>query len=251
MEEVRRVMRPQVMVHRREESRGCITGRLPDLAMPAGQGVVHQGMPGVLSTCSRLLRSDHVVAHRVDPSQAEPPGTRVILRSGEVCGWHVAREARPLLLAIGHDGLLHTTGAVVLRPLRGADKPLEARDPQAQTDEAHPTGPHCGGDEVERHNQPMQEGEPRNTAKKRHDHRALIAALVVGSPGLQGAAGNLQGLRGLTLGEALGVQGTILRQEVSAFETIPALVAILVALRLLLPSCAHSDLLGHPLALVS
>jgi hypothetical protein len=74
---------------------------------------------------------------------------------------------------------------------------------------------------------------------------------VVGSPGLQCAAGNLQGLRGLTLGEALGLQVTILRQEVSAFDTIPALVAILVALRLILHYCAHSDLLCHPLALVS
>ena len=36
----------------------------------------------------------------------------------------------------------------------------------------------------------------------------------------------------------------------SAFDTIPALVAILVALRRILHSCAHSDLLCHPSAFV-
>ena len=56
MEEVRRVMCPQVMFHIREESRGFITGRLHDLAMQAGKGLVHQGMPGVLIACEcRLL----------------------------------------------------------------------------------------------------------------------------------------------------------------------------------------------------
>ena len=45
------MMRPQVMFHIREESRGFITGRLNDLAMQAGQGLFHQGMPGVVITC--------------------------------------------------------------------------------------------------------------------------------------------------------------------------------------------------------
>jgi hypothetical protein len=56
MEEVRRVMCSQVMFHIREESRGFITGRLNDLAMQTGKGLVHQGMPGVLIACEyRLL----------------------------------------------------------------------------------------------------------------------------------------------------------------------------------------------------
>ena len=42
MEEVRRVMRPQVMFNIREESRGFITGRLDHLTMQAGQGLLHQ-----------------------------------------------------------------------------------------------------------------------------------------------------------------------------------------------------------------
>ena len=91
MEEVRRVMCPQVMFHIREESRGFITGRLNDLAMQAGKGLFHQGMPGVVIACECRLFSHNVVAHRVSPYQAEPPGKRFILRHGDVFGWHLAR----------------------------------------------------------------------------------------------------------------------------------------------------------------
>jgi hypothetical protein len=96
----------------------------------------------------------------------------------------------------------------------------------------------------------MQEGEPRNTAKKRYDHGARIEALVVGSPGLQCAARDVKPLGRLTLGEALGLPIVIPLTQRRAVDTIPALVAILVALRLLLPYCAHSDLLCHPSACV-
>jgi hypothetical protein len=172
------------------------------------------------------------------------------LHHGDVFGWHFAREARTLLLAGGHDGLLPLAVDLVLRPLRGADKPIEARDPHEQTYEANPTGPHFGVDQVERHNQPMQEGETHHTAKKRHDNRALIEALVVGAPGLQCAARDVKHLGRLTLGEALGLQMAIPLTQRSAFDPIPALVAILVALCLILHDCAHSDLLCHPSAFV-
>src|SRR5712692_6520868 len=109
MQEVRRVLCPQVMCNRREESRGFITGRLHDLAMKAGKGLCHQDMPGVLIACSCRVLSHHRVAHGFSPYQAEPPGTRFILRHGEVFRWQCARAARTLLLAGGHDGLLHTT----------------------------------------------------------------------------------------------------------------------------------------------
>ena len=74
---------------------------------------------------------------------------------------------------------------------------------------------------------------------------------MVGSPGLQCAARDVKHLGRLTLGEALGLQMAISLTQRSAFDTIPALVAILVALCLILHDCAHSDLLCPPLALVS
>ena len=75
----------------------------------------------------------------------------------------------------------------------------------------------------------MQEGEPWHAVKKRHDGGTLVEALLVRPPCLERAAGHLKRLGRLTLGEALGLQSAILLEELSAFEAIPALVAIIVA----------------------
>jgi hypothetical protein len=97
----------------------------------------------------------------------------------------------------------------------------------------------------------MQEGETRHTVKKGRDSRTLIKTLLVRAPRLQRAARHVQSLSGLTLGEALGLQIAIPRTQLSAFNTIPAVVAIIVALLRLLDYCAHSDLLFTPLPLSS
>ena len=96
---------------------------------------------------------------------------------------------------------------------------------------------------MERHNQPMQEGEPRHTVKERHDSRTRIKALLVRAPCLQRGAGHLKHLGALPLGEALGFEIVILLQEVSALEALPTLVAIIVASLLLLDYRAHRYLL--------
>ena len=70
--------------------------------------------------------------------------------------------------------------------------------------------------------QAMQEGEPRDTLKKRHDGGMLVEALLVRPPGLQRAAGHLKRLGRLTLGEPLGLQSAILLKELSAFECDPS-----------------------------
>ena len=73
---------------------------------------------------------------------------------------------------------------------------------------------------------------------------------MVRPPRLQRATGHLKPLGRLTLGEALGVQVAIRRRQVSAFEALPALVTLLVALVLLLDDRSHSDLLVPSFALV-
>ncbi len=89
----------------------------------------------------------------------------------------------------------------------------------------------------------MQEGETGTTWEKRHNRGTGIEAVLVRAPRLQRPAGHIQPLGRLTLGEALGLPITILPQQRSAFEALPALMAILVALLLLLPDRAPSDLL--------
>jgi hypothetical protein len=178
------------------------------------------------------------------PTQAQTPWKGFILRHRHVFGWHLVRQVCALLTAVRHDGLFHATVDPWLHAVGRADQPSEARDPQEQTPETHPTGPHVGVDEVERHNQAMQEGEPRHTVQERHDSRTRIKALLVRAPCLQRGAGHLKPLGDVPRGEALGFEIVIRRQEVSALEALPTWVAILVASLLLLDYRAHRYLLG-------
>ena len=69
------------------------------------------------------------------------------------------------------------------------------------------------------------------------------------APGLQGGSGNLELFGGLTLGDALSSQLPILLKEVRTFESIPAWLALRVALLRVLDDGSHSDLLCQSLAL--
>ena len=79
--------------------------------------------------------------------------------------------------------------------------------------------------------------------KKRHDRGTLVEALLVRPPRLERAAGHVQHLGRLALGEPLGAQIALLCKQVGAFEASPTLGAIKIALVLLLEDCYHSSLL--------
>ena len=85
----------------------------------------------------------------------------------------------------------------------------------------------------------MQESEPPRTVKKRHDRRTLVEVLLVRSPRLQRAAGNLQHLGRLALGDPLAMQLAIAFIQVSALATRPTLVAIRLATVYVLDYCCH------------
>jgi hypothetical protein len=103
---------------------------------------------------------------------------------------------------------------------------------------------------VDRQDQARQESETGDAVKKRHDDGTRIEVFLVRPPRLQRAAGHRKHLGRLTLGEALGLQVARRRKQRSACEAIPALVAILVALVLLLDYRSHSDLLFQSFAFV-
>ena len=94
-----------------------------------------------------------------------------------------------------------------------------------------------------RHHQPMEAGETRTTVTQRRDHGALIAALWVRPPCLQGAARPVTPLRRLTLGEALGLLMALPLPQRSAFDAVPALMAVIMDTLLSLDDGAHSSLL--------
>ena len=66
---------------------------------------------------------------------------------------------------------------------------------------------------------------------------------MVRPPRLQRAAGHVQPLGRLALGEPLGAQMALLCTQVGAFAARPTLVAIKIARLLLLEDCCHSSLL--------
>jgi hypothetical protein len=94
----------------------------------------------------------------------------------------------------------------------------------------------------------MQEGETGHTLEKRHKSGTGIKAVLVHAPCLQCAAGYVKHLGRLTLGDTLGVQSTIPRKQVRAFEASPALVAIIIVTLLVLDYRFHSSLLFQPFA---
>ena len=152
MEDIRRVMRPQVMFNVRQQSRGLIACRLDHLTVEPHQGLRHQLLPGVLIACLGRLLQENVVAHGVYAHQAQTACKGFILRHRDVFGWHLVRQACAFLAAVRHDGLFHTTVDLLLHAVGSADKPIKARDPQEQTHKTNPTGSHFGVDQVERHN---------------------------------------------------------------------------------------------------
>src|SRR5215471_4210334 len=92
----------------------------------------------------------------------------------------------------------------------------------------------------------MQEGEPGDTVKKRHDRGTLIEMLLVRPPSLQGRTRHVKHLGRLTLGHALRFESAIAFKPLRAFNAIPALGAIFLVMLLALADCSHCYLLFKP-----
>ena len=160
------------------------------------------------------------------------------------------RQTCAFFLAVRHHRFFNVAVDLLLRPIGRADKPIEARELQQQTHQANPTGANLNTHHVECDDQPMQEGETRNTLEKRHNRGTSIEAVLVQAPCLQCAARHGKHLRRLTLGDALGLQVAVPLTQLSAFDALPALMAILVAPLRILDYWAHSYLLFHSFAFV-
>src|SRR6266571_5456335 len=242
MEEVRRVMCPEVVGNIREQPRGFITGRLNHLAVETRKGWRHQLIPRVLIPCWGGVLQHNVVALGVYPHQAQTARQRFIQRHRHLFRRHLVRQTCAFFLAVRHHRFFNVAVDLLLRPIGRADKPIEARELQQQTHQANPTGTNLNTHHVECDDEPMQEGETGNTLEKRHDRGTGIEAVLVRAPRLQRTAGHVQPLGRLTLGDTLGVQLTIPCKQVRAFDARPALVTILIATLLVLDYRCHSYL---------
>ena len=207
-------------------------------------------MPGILIACLSRLLQENVVALGVHPHEAKATCQCFILRQRDVFGRHLVSQTRAFLLAVRRDRFFHVTVDLVLRPIRSADKPIETRELQEQTNPAYPTSANFRTHQVDPEHQSVQKGQPRGTVQKGHDGRTRFEVFLVRPPRRQRAPGHVQRLGGVPLGETLGLPIAILRKELGAFDAIPALVAIIVASLRLLEDSSHSDLLLTPFACV-
>jgi hypothetical protein len=198
MEDVRRVVRAEVMFHIGQQARGCIAGRLDHLTGQTRQRLCHERLPRVVSAALGRWLQEDVVALGCHRHQTKPAGKRFILGHGEGFGGHVPGQQRAFLAAVRHDRLLHLAVDLVLGPIRRADKPIKAREWQEPAHQTHATRPHCGAHQRDPENQAMPEGQPRATVTKGDNGGRLVEALWVGPPGLKRAAGHLKCLGRLT-----------------------------------------------------
>jgi hypothetical protein len=96
---------------------------------------------------------------------------------------------------------------------------------------------------MESNHESVSERESGTALKELSDVGTNIESVMPHSPGLQSRSGNLEFLGGLPLGAALGAQLSVLCKELRAVESIPAWLALRVALSLVLDDGSHSDLL--------
>jgi hypothetical protein len=138
--------------------------------------------------------------------QTKPAGKRCILGQGERFGGHVLGQTRMVLMALRHDRLLPLAVDLLLHPIGGCNKAIKACEGEEQPHQANATGANLDTDQMARQDQAMQEGKTRRTVTKGHASGTRIEALVVGLPGLERAAGHMEQLGCLPMGEPLRLQ---------------------------------------------
>jgi hypothetical protein len=240
-DEVRRVRRPKVGRNRRQPAWGCVARRWDAVALERRPGPRHPRAPGGWLPCLGGLLQHNSVADRRKRDQAKAARQGCILGHRQRLRCQRLRQTRRRrMVGSPHRGF-PVTVPLLRRPLRGANNPSARRHLHKQTPQAHATGTHLATHDMERHDQPRQAGEPRNTLAKRHDRGPRVAALLLRSPCLTRAAGHSKHCGRLTPGDPLGLASAIRRQQVSAFEALPALVAITSATLCGKDSSAHSS----------
>jgi hypothetical protein len=127
MAAVRRVIRPEVGCHRRQQPRSFSTDRLHPLAGETRPGWRPPRMPRVVIACWCCRLQHHGVAFGGHPHQAHPARPRVLQGHRPLCVRHRMRQTGACCLTVCHSRCFNVTGDLVLRSRGRADKPMAAR----------------------------------------------------------------------------------------------------------------------------
>jgi hypothetical protein len=127
MEQIGRVMRPQMVFDIGQKPRRFITGGLNDLTVELGQGGCHQVIPDLLITGLSELFQNNKVAHRLSGHQAQTAGEGFVLSYGDGFAGHVLGQAHGFRLLILNDGLFDLAVDLLLSPIGGGDKSVQTQ----------------------------------------------------------------------------------------------------------------------------
>jgi len=208
-------------------------------------------MPHDVIAGLRQLCHKHAVALRGHRHQAQAAGHRCVLGHREVFAGHVLGQAGGGIVAGGDHRVFTLEVPLLLSPIGSRDKAVETRQVEQETYQTDATRAACHADQMEGHHDAVYEGEPRTAWKERGQRGTESEGSGPDAPGVQGRARPLELCGGLSLGDALGSQRPVLRQEVRTCESIPVWLALRVAVWLVLDDGAHRDLLCPSLAFES
>ncbi len=227
--EVRRGVRAEVLLHVSQPAWGCSAGRWDALTVATRPGLLPKRLPRVVSAgVGRLLSNDGVALGGRRP-QAQAAGTRVLLGQRHGFGGHVLGQTCAFLVALRHARLLPLTVPLGLRPIRGRDQAIQARECAQQTPQAQTTGTHCGTHQGSPEHQTREAGTSRGAGEKGHDGGRFVTTCLLRPPSLQGAARNLPCLGGLPPREPVDWQSARRVEAVSTWGAMPAWGAISMA----------------------
>ena len=148
MKQVGGVMRFQIMFDIGQQSGGRIAGRLDDSAMHLCQSRCHAGIPAGLIACLRQLFHNDEVALGVHGDEAQAAGEGFVLGDGEVLVGPRFGHAWGLALVIVDNGLLNLDVDLLLSPIGGRHKAVEAGEVEEETHQANTAGAHFDADHM-------------------------------------------------------------------------------------------------------
>jgi len=120
---------------------------------------------------------------------------------------------------------------------------------EQETDQAHAARPDVDAHQMEGNHDSVEKSTAGAARKAGGDVGTAIEGIIPNAPRVEGRSRSLEFLGSLPLGDALSVELPVLFKEVRAFESIPAWLALRVALLRVLDDASHRDLLGQSLAL--
>jgi hypothetical protein len=142
----------------------------------------------------------------------------------------------------------HWEGTRLLSAIGSCTKAVKAAQGEPETAQANAARPDCDAHPMAGNHDAGEKSQAGAAMKEGGDVGTAIEGIRPNAPRLSGRSRSLECLGSLTLGDALSALRPVLFTAVRACESIPAWLALRVAVVLVVEDDAHSDLLCQSLA---